>query len=70
LDDPADWNRVELERAFERHSRVIPLLVDDGKIPAAAELAEGLKALARSNALKLRDDDWDTDIERLVRQHP
>ena len=67
LDDPADWNRVELERAFERHSRVIPLLVDDAKPPAEADLPESLKALARSNALKLRDDDWDSDIERLVR---
>lgn len=67
LDDPADWNRVELERAFERKSRVIPLLVDDARMPADSELPEGLKPLARSNALKLRDDDWDFDLQRLVR---
>jgi hypothetical protein len=67
LDDPMDWNRVELERAFARNGRVIPLLVDDAKMPAASELPEGLKPLARSNALKLRDDDWDFDLERLVR---
>jgi tetratricopeptide (TPR) repeat protein len=67
LDDPADWNRIELERAFARRCRVIPLLVDDAKMPTEAELPEGLKGLARSNALKLRDDDWDSDIERLVR---
>jgi hypothetical protein len=66
LDDPGDWNRVELERAFERRRRVIPLLVDDAKMPAEAELPDGLKGLARSMALKLRDDDWDSDVERLV----
>jgi len=67
LDDSADWNRVELERALERNSRVIPLLVDDAKMPAESEFPERLKPLARSNALKLRDDDWDSDIDRLVR---
>jgi tetratricopeptide (TPR) repeat protein len=67
LDDPADWNRVELEHAFEQRSRVIPLLVDDAVMPAESALPESLKSLARSNALKLRDDDWDSDIDRLVR---
>jgi tetratricopeptide (TPR) repeat protein len=67
LDDPGDWTRVELERAFEHKSRVIPLLVDDARMPAEADLPDSLKPLARSNALRLRDDDWDSDIERLLR---
>lgn len=67
LDDPADWNRVELERAFARRGRVIPLLVDEARMPPESELPESLRPLARSSALKLRDDDWDLDIERLVR---
>lgn len=66
LDDPADWNRVELERALERRARVIPLLVDGAAMPALADLPESLQPLARLNALKLRDDDWDADLERLV----
>ena len=65
LDDPADWNRIELERAFERQSLVIPVLVNDAKVPKESELPESIKALTRKNALKLRDDDWDSDIERL-----
>jgi tetratricopeptide (TPR) repeat protein len=67
LDDPADWNRIELERAFERQSLVIPVLVNDAKVPKESELPESIKALTRKNALKLRDDDWDSDIERLLR---
>jgi tetratricopeptide (TPR) repeat protein len=67
LDDPADWNRVELEQALNGSARVIPLVVDETKMPRESELPESLRALARSNALKLRDDDWDSDIERLTR---
>lgn len=67
LDDPADWNRVELEQALKGSGRVIPLLVDGAKMPREVELPENLRPLARSNALKLRDDDWDSDIERLSR---
>jgi tetratricopeptide (TPR) repeat protein len=67
LDDPADWNRVELEQALKRSGRVIPVLVDDAKMPRESELPESLRPLARCNALKLRDDDWDSDIERLIR---
>jgi tetratricopeptide (TPR) repeat protein len=67
LDDPADWNRVELEQALNGAARVIPLVVDETKMPRESDLPESLRPLARSNALKLRDDDWDSDIERLTR---
>ncbi|HEX9277410.1 MAG TPA: TIR domain-containing protein [Casimicrobiaceae bacterium] len=66
LDDPADWNRVELEQALQHGCRVVPLLVDDAKMPKESDLPESLGALARANALKLRDDDWDSDVGRLV----
>ena len=66
LDDPADWNRVELELALKRSARVIPLLIDETRMPRESELPGGLKQLARINALKLRDDDWDSDVERLM----
>ena len=67
LDDPAEWNRVELEQALKGAGRVIPLLADGAKMPREAELPESLRPLARSNALTLRDDAWDSDIERLTR---
>src|SRR5262249_49792237 len=39
----------------------------NAKMPTESELPDRLKVLVRSNALKLRDDDWDSDIDRLVR---
>lgn len=66
LDDPADWNRVELELALKRSARVIPLLIDETSMPRESELPRSLGQLARINALKLRDDDWDSDVKRLM----
>jgi tetratricopeptide (TPR) repeat protein len=66
LDDPADWNRVELELALKGSARVIPVLIDEARMPRAAELPGSLGQLARINALKLRDDDWESDVERLI----
>ena len=66
LDNPADWNRIELELALARTARVIPLLIDETRMPKEADLPESLRPLVRLNALKLRDDDWDSDVERLM----
>ena len=68
LDDPADWNRVELELALKGSRRVIPLTVDDARMPKESELPESLRSFARMNALKLRDDDWDSDVDRIARE--
>ncbi|MFO7496519.1 MAG: TIR domain-containing protein [Desulfobacterales bacterium] len=66
LDDPADWNRVELELALKRSARVIPILIDEARMPRGSDLPGSLGQLARINALKLRDDDWESDVERLI----
>jgi len=66
LDDPTDWNRVELEEAMKRGCKLIPMLVDDTKMPKERDLPESLRSLTRTNALKLRDDDWGYDVERLT----
>jgi hypothetical protein len=65
LDRPDDVNRVELEAALSKELRVIPLLVQGSAMPDASELPETLRSLTRRHAVKLRDDDWDTDMRRL-----
>lgn len=66
LDDPTDWNRIELELALKRSARVIPLLIGETRMPQESELPRSLGQLARIHALKLRDDDWDSDVKRLI----
>jgi hypothetical protein len=65
LDDPGDWNRLEIEHALRLGRKVIPVLVDNATMPAAADLPDSMKALVRSNLVKLRDDDWEPDVERI-----
>lgn len=65
LDSPEDANRVELEAALSKHLRVVPVLVQGASMPDASDLPDALQPLARLHALKLRDDDWNSDVQRL-----
>ena len=38
LDNPEDWVRLEIETALKRKIRVIPILVDEARMPQASEL--------------------------------
>ena len=64
LDDPHDWVRLEIEAALKRGVRIIPVLVDDAKMPAVDELPPSLWGLARKQAVSLSPASL--DIRRLV----
>lgn len=66
LDDPEDFVRIEIASALKRNVLVIPIVVQDAKIPIADDLPQELKILARRQALKLSHEDWDYDIGKLI----
>ena len=66
LDDPEDFVRIEIASALKRNVLVIPIVVQDAKIPVADDLPQELKILARRQALKLSHEDWDYDIGKLI----
>lgn len=66
LDNPNDFIRLEIAGALKRNVRVVPVLVDDARLPGAADLPDDLQPLLRRNAVELRDARWDADIEQLV----
>ena len=66
LDTPADHVRTELTEALQRGVRVIPVLVQGAAMPQASDLPDSLKPLADRNAIALDDDDWPSDVQRLV----
>jgi hypothetical protein len=67
LDDPEDFARLEVEAALARGDvRVIPVLVQDAKMPDAEALPESLAPLARRHAIELSDERWDYDVGRLI----
>jgi glycerophosphoryl diester phosphodiesterase len=61
LDDPQDFVRLEVETALNRDDvRVIPILVDNAKMPTAQELPAGLAALSRRQAVEINPVSFDT----------
>jgi glycerophosphoryl diester phosphodiesterase len=66
IDDAEDFVRIEVETALNRDDvRVIPILVDNAKMPTPQELPEGLAALTRRQAVEINPVNFDT--RRLLR---
>jgi hypothetical protein len=68
LDDPGDHVRSEVRSALASPHPVVPVLVGDASLPTEDQLPDDLKALARRQAVELRDESWSEDVEGLVRR--
>lgn len=66
LSDPNDFVSLEIALALQRKILVFPVLVDGAAMPKAAELRSDLKGLAGRNAITLRDQDFQRDMDLLV----
>ena len=60
LDNPDDFVRLEIETALKRKIRLIPILVDDARMPRADELPPTLAPLVRRNAVEINPLTFDT----------
>jgi tetratricopeptide (TPR) repeat protein len=68
LMNPDDWVRKEITLALDAGNVVIPMLLNDAKIPANKRLAEfRLERLFERQHVILRTSDYDTDLYRLFR---
>lgn len=66
LDDPEDYVRLEIVTALKKGVRVIPALVDNAEMPMQNDLPNELRELSLLNAISLRNDSFDYDIQRLI----
>jgi TIR domain/WD40-like Beta Propeller Repeat len=66
LDNPHDFNRLEIESGLKRSTTVIPVLVEGASMPSTEDLPSTMAALARRNAIELSDVRWDYDVQRLI----
>jgi len=61
-----DYMRLEISAALRAGVRVIPVLVDDARMPAPNSLPPSLKKLSKINALEIRHTKFDNDVSDLV----
>jgi hypothetical protein len=65
-DGDTDYLRVEAATALAQGKKVVPVLLKGAAIPGAEALPADLKALARHQAITLRDESWNDDTDRLI----
>ena len=66
LDEPGDFVRQEIQAALASGKPIIPLLVGGAMMPPKGELPDTISSLARRQAVVLSDENWRSDVERLV----
>jgi hypothetical protein len=66
LDDTQDFVRLEIAAALSRKVLVVPVLVENARMPSESDLPEPLKKLARRNALELTDANWNYEVSKLI----
>jgi peptidoglycan/xylan/chitin deacetylase (PgdA/CDA1 family) len=66
IKSPQDHVRREIELAFEFGVPILPVLVDDARIPDPRQLPESLEFLRRRNAARLRHDSFESDLEGIL----
>jgi len=67
LDDPTDFVRIEIESALKQGKRVIPVLVNQARMPRLDELPQSLQPLATRNAVRLTHERFRADVQGLVK---
>jgi len=68
LDSESDWVRIEIESALQRHRVVLPVLLDDAKMPDEASLPDSLRELAFRHAYTVRENTFERDLNGLIDQ--
>lgn len=63
--DPGDFVHHEIAEALRRDMRIVPLLVDNAKMPRPEVLPPDLFGLMQFNAFEITNDQWDVDLAGL-----
>ena len=66
IEQPRDSVRVEIETALRLRLPVIPVLVDNARMPTEEDLPPSLVDLCEFNAAEVSDSRWDYDTSRLL----
>ena len=64
--EPGDYVRAEVSAALQRSVLVLPVLVDGARMPQPDQLPDDIRAITSRNALPLRHESFDDDVENIV----
>ncbi|MDQ6764279.1 MAG: toll/interleukin-1 receptor domain-containing protein [Bacteroidota bacterium] len=64
--NPNDWVKTEISTALQRDIRVVPVLVNGGQLPDAADLPQELQPLLLRQSYEISNKRWDYDTEQLI----
>ncbi len=64
--DRKDWVELEISTALNQNLRIIPLLLEDTRMPAQTELPESLQPLSLRNALSVRHLSFSANMQTLI----
>jgi len=66
LDDPNDFIRLETSTALKRDIRVVPVLLEDARMPRSDELPDELAGLSRRQAIEISHKQWEASTGNLI----
>jgi TIR domain len=67
ISEENDYVRAELAAALAHAPLVIPVLVGGATVPVAARLPDDVRPLALLQAVTLRDESWQRDVDSFIR---
>ena len=65
IQSPDDYVRKEIERAFQVEATIIPVLLDNARMPTDALLPVSLKPLVKHNAIRIAKHSFDNGFDKL-----
>jgi len=66
--NPKDYVRIEISAAINRNIPVIPILIENAKIPDDKDLPDDVRNLTCRNGIQIRPDpDFHNDMSRLIK---
>ncbi|NJL29318.1 MAG: AAA family ATPase [Thermoanaerobaculia bacterium] len=66
IDDPEDWVHKEVSQALNRIPNLLPVLVEDARMPPQKALPDELELLSERQATRLRLEFFDRDVKTIL----
>ena len=66
LRDSRDFVRIEIERALDQEKAVIPVLLDNARMPLESDIPYTISGLLNRQAVRIRRDSYRVDLPNLV----